>query len=454
MRFFHPQGVPKMARGSSINFKKSSAGFEHNDRTEKREPKHLLPEEFRQENECDRSAIEAKTLLAEMIETAKKEYQARTGQRCQAKIMTVEAVVNLEQHHSLNDVKQINEYLETRYGFRAVQSSIHRDEGHINENGKPEYNYHAHVVYCNLDKDGKTLLKELSTDNLRALQTFTAETLKMTRGKSADFTNAKHKSPQEWRHDKVLERNKELNTALKKKEMTLDSYKKSWTSQNIELEELKIERKTLRNELQALKEQKAIERATLQENNALRADYAQMEAKFKVLEAEIREQAKSPQVQKSKEMISEALKDIDEIKPIYPVLGDKELVKKDVNGREIDPIDELVKASYTTVEDKGLLYTTTKKVFDTDLFIKKVKERENEHQKLHQEKNGIIKALEYAKERTKTALQSVFSKFSGKSIAEALKERTELLNKPRGLEEIAKELNKQNEPQKSKGVER
>lgn len=443
-----------MTRGSSINFKKSSAGFEHNDRTEKREPKHLLPEEFRQKNECDRSAIEAKTLLAEMVENAKKEYQARTGQKCQAKILSVEAVINVERHHTLDDVKKINEYLEQKHGFRAVQSSIHRDEGHINEDGKPEYNLHAHVVYCNLDKEGKTILKGLEKADLRDLQSFVAEALEMTRGQSADITNAKHKTPQEWRYDKVLERNQELKKALQKSEKSLNLYKNGNQMLSGENEELRIERKTLKEELQALKEQKAIERATLQENNALRADYAQMEAKFKALEAEIREQAKSPQVQKSKEMISEALKDIDEIKPIRPNLGDKELVKKDVNGREIDPIDELVKASYDTIEDKGLFTTTTKKVFNADLFIKKVKERENEHQKLHQEKNGIIKALEYAKEKTKTALQSVFSKFSGKSIAEALKERTELLNKPRGLEEIAKELNKQKEPQKSKGLDR
>jgi len=62
------------------------------------------------------------------------------------------------------------------------------------------------------------------------------------------------------------------------------------------------------------------------------------------------------------------------------------------------------------------------------VFIQKVKERENEHQKLHKEKNGLIKALEYGKERMKTALKSVFEQFTGKTTTEVQKERTELLN--------------------------
>ncbi|MDD2782507.1 MAG: hypothetical protein PHR02_13255, partial [Sulfuricurvum sp.] len=177
-----------MTRGSSINFKKGSAGFEHNDRTEEREPKHLLPIEHRLENECDRSATESRELLKEMVENAKEKYQERTGQKLQAKIFAVEAAINLEAHHTLKDIQKINEYLEQKHGLRAVQSSIHRDEGHINDEGKPEYNLHAHVVYCNLDKDGKTILKGLEKEGFRELQTFVAKTLQMQRGQSAEIT--------------------------------------------------------------------------------------------------------------------------------------------------------------------------------------------------------------------------------------------------------------------------
>lgn len=203
-----------MERGSSINFKKDSAGFEHNDRTEDREPKHLLPSEFRQENECDRTAIEARELLKGMVENAKENYTERTGQKLQAKILTIESAINLNADHTLKDVQKINDYLEQKHGLRAIQSSIHRDEGHINEEGKPEYNYHAHVVYCNLDKDGKTILKGLEKDDFRELQTFVAKTLQMQRGQSAEITKAKHKSPQEFRHEKTLATQKDLKVEL------------------------------------------------------------------------------------------------------------------------------------------------------------------------------------------------------------------------------------------------
>ena len=53
-------------------------------------------------------------------------------------------------------LKKLNENIEKEFGFRAVQTAIHRDEGHIKD-GRPIYNYHAHIVFCNLDKNGKTI---------------------------------------------------------------------------------------------------------------------------------------------------------------------------------------------------------------------------------------------------------------------------------------------------------
>jgi hypothetical protein len=455
-----------MTRGSSINFKKSSASFEHNDRTEEREPKHLLPEEFRQENECDRSAIEAKLLLAEMIENAKKEYQERTGQKLQAKIFAVEAVINLEAHHTLKDVEKINEYLEQKHGFRAIQSSIHRDEGHINEEGKPEYNLHAHVVYCNLDKDGKTILKGLEKGDFRELQTFVANALEMQRGQSAEITKAKHKSPQEFRHEKTLASQKDLKAKLKQgvipknlhelydktkgmerleihKQMTAivgksDGVEVGHLTKMLELSE--NENKSIKEELKALKEAQKEERAQLKELGATRADYAVMEAKYKGLQAQIKGETIDP---------IKVFEEIEEMtKPIH-ALGDKELVKRDENGREIDPIDEMLKASTKKIEEKGIFTTTTKTVFDPDKFIAKVRERENEHQKIHKEKNALLKTLEYGKERMKDALKSVFSKFTGKTLGEVQKERTELLNVKKERIELQKE-----QQQKERGVAR
>ena len=176
----------------------------------------------------------------------------------------------------------------------------------------------------------------------------------------------------------------------------------------------------------------------------------------RVLEREVTELKEAKEAPTLKAAAIEALKDIEELeKPIYATQGEKELIKTDANGREIDPIDELEKASYKRIEEKGLIYTTTKQVFDKDVFIKKVKERENEHQKLHQEKNGIIKALKAVKERTETALKSVFGKFTGKSIGEVQKEREGLnLSNTDKIRGFVDQLNKEQEKPKSRGMER
>jgi hypothetical protein len=215
---------------------------------------------------------------------------------------------------------------------------------------------------------------------------------------------------------------------------------------NKRLEVSEKENKSLKEEIKALKEAQKEERAQLKEQGATRSDYAQMEAKYKAEIAQLKA-GNAPKIDPIK-----VFEEIEEItKPIDHPLGGKELIKKDSSGREIDPIDEMLKASTKTIEEKSAfgIITTTKTVFDPDKFISKVRERENEHQKIHKEKNGLIKALEYGKERMKMALKSVFNKFTGKAIDEVQKERTELLN---ALKEREK-LERQKED-RGKGFER
>lgn len=320
-----------MTRGSSINFKKGSAGFEHNDRTEEHEAKHLLPIEHRLENECDRSATESRELLKEMVENAKEKYQERTGQKLQARIFAIEAAINLEVHHTLKDVEKINEYLEQKHGLRAVQSSIHRDEGHINDEGKPEYNLHAHVVYCNLDKDGKTVLKGLEKDDFRELQTFVAKTLNMQRGQSAEITKAKHKSPQEFRHEKVLATNKDLKA-----------------------------------EIAQLREQ-------FKEQGATRADYAQIEQ----LQKELKEQIKAKELSEDElhKRISELSQTVDTLQNDLKISrSELELSQKKQSELEIslknleEPIREPINASLIVqLQDENKILKISNKALESEV---------------------------------------------------------------------------------------
>lgn len=78
-------------------------------------------------------------------------------------------------------------------------------------------------------------------------------------------------------------------------EKSLDLYKMSNQALSADVIELQKERKTLKEELQALKEEKAKEKVELQTNGAIRADYAQMEAlkeEIKTLKEVVDEQFK------------------------------------------------------------------------------------------------------------------------------------------------------------------
>ena len=305
---------------SSINILKNCAGFSHNDRSEKKQPEYFLPVEFRKENEFDRNGIEAQKLLDTYIKEAKENYKKETGQKFQGRVLNFEAVVNLNQNHTMEDLKKLNENIEKEFGFRAVQTAIHRDEGHIKD-GRPIYNYHAHIVFCNLDKNGKTLLKNMTKSDLSKLQDLVSDNLQMERGKPAKETGAKHKHHTVYRAEKEKEHLENENKSLK---MELVKAK--------ELQELN---KELREELK--------------QAAATREDYAKLEALNKDLKEKI----------KSKELTNEQLtKIIDEYKQVNApktneiILNDKSIEKqeKEVLGSLKDDFQSELEAN-----KKGLL---------------------------------------------------------------------------------------------------
>ena len=305
---------------SSINILKNCAGFSHNDRSEKKQPEYFLPVEFRKENEFDRNGIEAQKLLDSYIKEAKENYKKETGQKFQGRVLNFEAVVNLNQNHTMEDLKKLNENIEKEFGFRAVQTAIHRDEGHIKD-GRPIYNYHAHIVFCNLDKNGKTLLKNMTKSDLSKLQDLVSDNLQMERGKPAKETGAKHKHHTVYRAEKEKE--------------NLENENKSLKMELVKAKELQELNKELREELK--------------QAAATREDYAKLEALNKDLKEKI----------KSKELTNEQLtKIIDEYKQGNApktneiILNDKSIEKqeKEVLGSLKDDFQSELEAN-----KKGLL---------------------------------------------------------------------------------------------------
>ena len=167
---------------SSIHIEQVSTGsFLHNDRTMK--VSYLI--DTSDNNECTATATEAFKQFQSLKDEATKNYTERTNQKMQkSTVFLKEAIVNLEEHHTLKDLEPIIKKLES-YGFTILQASIHRDEGFVNDENEKKKNYHAHITMFNLNAEtGKTVKfgKDYRTE-LSKLQTLTADALKMTRGK-------------------------------------------------------------------------------------------------------------------------------------------------------------------------------------------------------------------------------------------------------------------------------
>ena len=195
-----------MGQISSINFKKSFAiNAEHNDRT--LPPSYLIDNE--KGAECNRSAEKARELKNQIISEAKETYTRHTGQRFQAKSYEWSAVCNIKPDTAMEDLEALAKHFNDKYGFQCYQIAIHRDEGHIDENGKEQINHHAHLEFITLDKkSGKNnYRRELITPKvLRQIQTETAEILQMQRGQDKRLSGAERIEPRKYAKQKEAEK--------------------------------------------------------------------------------------------------------------------------------------------------------------------------------------------------------------------------------------------------------
>jgi len=175
---------------SSIHIEAGKEGYlAHNDRSQKTVNSIFSDEK----NEIWNSKKEGFELYRFELAARSEAYQKRTGQKLQKKAIThLSSIVNLNQNHSLADVKKVAKLLENKLDTKVFQIAIHRDEGHI-ENGKPIKNYHAHIEFLGLDSDGYSVRKKLTKKMLSTLQNEVANTLQMERG--INYAKEKKKRP-------------------------------------------------------------------------------------------------------------------------------------------------------------------------------------------------------------------------------------------------------------------
>jgi len=183
-----------MEKATSIHFAKTSSfAFFHNDRS--KSPSYIVRD--KEDNEIDKTAEEATRELTQLYISAKANYTTKTKQKFQAKNYLIEAVIVIEDKHTLEDIKAVALMVEEKTGYRPIQISIHRDEG----KDKEHINNHAHIVFFTLDNDGKSLQRQnFNNKNLmKELQTNTAKILEMKRGVSKEITKAEHLNHRQYK---------------------------------------------------------------------------------------------------------------------------------------------------------------------------------------------------------------------------------------------------------------
>ena len=105
-----------------------------------------------------------------------------------------ESVVNIKPDTTMSDLQKYTEKVCQRWGVRAIQIHIHKDEGHYTNPDDPstwQPNLHAHIIWDWMNHEtGKSF--KLGKKDMEELQDMAAETLEMERGKRKSETGAEH----------------------------------------------------------------------------------------------------------------------------------------------------------------------------------------------------------------------------------------------------------------------
>ena len=129
-----------------------------------------------------------------------------------------EGVVNIKPDTTMKDLLRYVERVHERWGIRAIQIHIHKDEGHYEDKENPESwepNYHAHIIWDWMDHDtGKSF--KLNAEDMSAIQDLVAETLGMQRGQKKSETGIDHLERNDFIIQKQENKKKQLQEEAKK----------------------------------------------------------------------------------------------------------------------------------------------------------------------------------------------------------------------------------------------
>ena len=134
-----------------------------------------------------------------------------------------ECVVVIEKDTKLKDLLRFTKEVEKKWGIKALQVHLHRDEGHYeipsnDSTWKP--NYHAHIIWDWMDHStGKSI--KLDADDMSAMQDMVAEALNMERGQKKAETGLDHLE----RNDFILQKQEKEKKRLEEEKRKAQSEK-------------------------------------------------------------------------------------------------------------------------------------------------------------------------------------------------------------------------------------
>lgn len=259
---------------SSINFQRvrgdKKQALDHIARTTEKEPVYLLEKSERKPNGFELLA-DVDKLHEEQMSLRKKNHSR--GKAPELNDSLWEAVINLEEHHTMDDVKKVADFIHKKYHLTPTAIAIHRDEGYKNKTtGETKYNYHAHVMFYTVE-NGKSQMRTIGKKALSEMQTEVANLLHMERGQvNSKTVRLNHRQYRE-KAKELAEKDELYEKELYSLEQALD------TAHDRDLE--------TQEELLTLKEQKAIVEAERkkykEEADHIASEYRALQALNKTL---------------------------------------------------------------------------------------------------------------------------------------------------------------------------
>ena len=389
------------------------------------------------ELECNRKGYEAKELKEAIVNEAKQTYKQRTKRAFQSMAYEWSAVVNIKPDTTMQDLERLSKHFSDKYGFQCYQIAIHRDEGHIDENGERQINHHAHLEFITLDKQtGRNRQRELKPQTLRQIQSEVAEILGMQRGIDKRISKAERIEPRKYAKLKEAEKKAIKTTQRETEKEAIEAFKAVSES-----EEKLLNQKEKAEYLEQLRKQykgKGLSAAFFRELGAIKKDketqYTQKEldeAVKKAIEAD-REKQKPINRQEFEQQTTKELKAYTEAGDQKPIISpflqslitllpkNSEISKETIRQLE----EELKKKKEEHYNDIKIVVTAVAKRLNIDTSnTKRLSDIHRENLKAIDAKNLNFKELENENRLLKSEINTL------KTQNKALQEQNDIKDK-------------------------